>query len=226
MKKDKMRVKRRPYHRMSPDKIGDFALGIRNGVFVLHPSAFPTTPMTQAAFEGIIQTYQKKRRAYNGGGKDHKGPYQDARTDLMNALNAFADMVDDIPNLTSAIVMEAGFVPVKEYRSKWHVPDSGTAAVKLSHGSTSGVLHAVCSKVDYGEYYHAIVSLAPLKAHIVDSKYLKIEDDRELCFISQTMQRSKVFTGLTAGTRYYVYFLVGNGRGVSQLTEEVSIMCV
>jgi hypothetical protein len=46
-----------------------------------------------------------------------------------------------------------------------------------------------------------------------------------IVFIDVTKNRKKTFEGLTAGQVYYVYYYIGNARGVSQLTEVKSIMC-
>ena len=150
---NEVKVAREHYHRMSPKNLPTFALGVRDGVYVLNPTRFPTPPVTQVIFEGIIEDFETKRSAFVNGGTAQKGPYLDALAVLMTALDEFADMVDEIPSLTTAIVLEGGFTATKESDSEHHVPDGSHAIVNLRR--SDGALyfftrHDVCPGVDNG----------------------------------------------------------------------------
>jgi hypothetical protein len=223
---NQVKVSRTHYHEMSPTLLGTFALGVRDGVYINNPGSFPPPPVTQVIFEGIIEDYEEKRTAYVNGGSAQKGPYTTALDLLMTTLDDLADMVDDIPNLTVAIVLQAGFTSTKESDSEHHVPDGSLGNVTLKRGASTGVITSECSVVPEAEFYHAILStmLMPL-TRIDDSKRLEIAAGETFVLVDVSKSRKKTFEGLTAGSTYYVYYFIGNAKGVSQLTEVKSIMC-
>jgi hypothetical protein len=223
---NEIKVARNYYHQLSPNLLGSFSLGVRDGVFVLYPATFPAPPITQPIFEGIIEDFEEKRSAYVNGGAAQKGPYTTAMDLLMTTLDDFADMVDGIPNLTVAIVTQGGFTATKETDSVHQVPDASTATVTLKRSGSTGVLLSECSVVEQAEFYHTILStqLMPL-THIDNSKQLVIGAGETFILIDSSKGRKKTYEGLTPGQTYYVYYFIGNARGVSQLAEVKSIMC-
>jgi hypothetical protein len=222
-----IRVARHPYHTMSPDIIATFARSVLDCEFIKYPSVFTGPPMTQNAFKGIIVNYENKRSAYVNGGIDQKGPYIEAYDELIKALDEFADSVDAIPNLTVAIILEGGFESIKEIRSKRHLPEAGECTVTLTHGGAAGVIEADCSIVQGAEYYHGLLCLAPLEeTSIKNHKGVTLSKSDEVLYIDLAKQRSKTFEGLEPGTVYYVYYLIGNTKGISSLTSPARIMCV
>jgi hypothetical protein len=223
---NQVKVARDHYHRMSPNLLNTFSLGVSNNVYVLNPSRWTTPPMTQSDFEDIIEDFELKRSAFVNGGNDQKGPYTTALTLLMTTLDEFADMVDAVTNLTTAIVLEGGFTATKENDSEHNVPDGTRVVVNVSRGDATGIIYAECPVVAEAVYYHAFISEAPMpNTRIDNSKNLVFGEGEFPLFIDMSKSRKKTFEGLKAGQRYYVYYLIGNARGVSQLTEEKSIMC-
>jgi hypothetical protein len=80
--------------------------------------------------------------------------------------------------------------------------------------------------VEQAEFYHTILSTMPMPlTRIDDSKRLVIGAGETFVLIDSSKSRKKTYEGLTAGQTYYVYYFIGNARGVSQLTEVKSIMC-
>jgi hypothetical protein len=222
---NEIKVARNYYHTLSVTLLANFGLGVRTNVFITNPTLFPTPPMTQVAFEAIIEDFELKRSLYVNGGEDQRGPYEDALTALMAALDEFADMVDGIPNLTTAIVNQGGFVATKETDTEHHVPDGGKGVVNLRRGGSTGVVEAECNVVPEAEYYHCIVTNAPMpELRIVNDDYLEYDKTGTFFRIHQTKTRKKTFQGLTAGVVYYVYYWAGNAKGVSQVFEVKSIM--
>jgi hypothetical protein len=222
---NKVRVLRDHYHQMSVDLIGRTALGVRDGVYINYPLIFTTPPMTQTVFEGIVEDYEAKRSTYKNGGMAQKEPFTTAYGVLITSLDSMADMVDKIPSLTIGIVNDAGFVATKETDTEHPVPDGGRAIANLRNVSP-GVIESECPVVEFAEFYHTIITRQEFTdTRIVDSKRLVFGKLDTFDWIDMTKGRKKTFEGLNSGTPYYVYYVIGNARGVSVLTEARRIIC-
>ncbi|MCF8276531.1 MAG: fibronectin type III domain-containing protein [Flavobacteriales bacterium] len=222
------------YHRMPIGSFGDFAGGVRDGIYG-NATEFDTPPLDQAAYQSILSDYLNKRYAYKQGGNAQIGPYQAALEKLLSTLDSLAEYVDSVASEDENIILLSGFVPTKASNSK--VPKPGQATgVTITRGST-GVLRAECDNQNVGIYYGCIVTMgAPLPTSMYIDKYGQFRvlvnetDDAPAqvllgSIIDLNMNRRKEFSGLTPGVTYYFAFYVVNAQGVGSLSTPASLMC-
>jgi hypothetical protein len=115
--------------------------------------------------------------------------------------------------------------------------------ITLERGST-GEFTGKCNRVDNAVFYGAIVladdplpdgvTINPLGQFVVPSDHLPQANPQpgpfpQPAFVKLIFDlrksRKKRFTGLKAGTTYFVYFYAGNASGISALSEVRTIMC-
>lgn len=228
------------FHQQSPDTFDTFAVGVRDGIFG-NPTEFATPPLTQSAFQTLIDDYINKRAAYKQGGKAQKGPYQTARTALMGTLDTLADYVDELADGNEDLILLSGFVPTKAGDTEPAVPAVPTVK-ELERGPTRE-LFAECNTVTGAEYYGCIlVQGQPLPPAVSMNGLgqliaVALNDDNPhpneykpvngsiVVAIDFTKGRRKHFVGLQKGVDYYFYFFAANATGVSALSEPQVVMC-
>lgn len=236
------------YHKSKVEELPIFAIGVRDGIYD-NATFFVTPPMAQAVFEALIQDYSDKRSAYENGGSAQKGPYQHAKQLLMNGLDTQADYVNGVANGDENLILLAGFVPTKGYRSSAPSPVQPTGVVLKRPGT--GVITAECANQKVATNYICIVTInnpLPSNVKLNDSGQLVYTDDKGTAPASNTSEssgapvatstsgvisayidfspgRRKEFKGLQLGSRYYFSFIAANAQGVSTMSDAVSIIC-
>jgi hypothetical protein len=217
----------RSYHDKAADVIDVFAIGVKTGVYTHNPP-FVAPPMTEPQFDAFIQTYMTKRSDYVQGGLAQKGAFQAAKAALLDALDQFAEYVDEIADGDANVITDAGFVPTDVTKTPAVKPGQSVVSVKRGIG---GELFASCAKVTGVTYYGCIMVAGqplPEGAYLTPEGKLIFEaiaGPMPGLVFDLTRQREKQFSGLTHDVTYYFYFYLVNTAGVGPLSEVVSIIC-
>lgn len=228
------------FHTSKVDYFPVFAGGVRDGIFG-NPQTFAMPPLALPGFQARLDNYNNKRYAYEQGGMAQRGPYREAKADLMEALDTLVPYVDSVADGNVNIVTLAGYVPTKGGKSKAVKPDDPTG-VQLTRGA-KGVLLAECDNQNKQAHFGCILTANnPLPDNIIlnDSGQLQILDEQEgnnkevqlaaasimvTALLDLNPGRKKQFINLQPGVTYYVVFYASNSAGVSGFSGTVSIMC-
>lgn len=227
------------YHELPNDELKTFADGIVTGFYGNNPP-FTIQPLTQVAFQTLIDDYEDKLSDYENGGDDQKGPFLLAKAALIDALDLIAAETDKVADANAATIILAGFEPTKE-RGETVKPGQGTVTVKRG---IAGELIATCAQVDGAKHYGCIMAEgAPLPEWlIIDGNGRIVVDMNEpspspmpgptpgpgspvSVQLDFTDQRVKHFLNLKHDVTYYFYFYAVNAKGVGPLSEVVSMVC-
>jgi len=229
------------YHSIRVNDFPVFAGGVRDGIYG-NPVPFATPPITDIAFQALLDDYNNKRYAYEKGGSAQKGPYLDAKENLMEALDTTAEYVDEVADGEVNVILLSGFVPTKGNRSDAPAPDQPTD-VKVKRGKASGILLVECAAQSNAVSYGCIMTAnEPLPPNVVMNEGGQMvfadEDAPEngggepitntslvQGVIDFNPGRRKKFQNLTPGTTYYFTFYAANATGVSPFSTPVSLMC-
>jgi hypothetical protein len=193
-----------------------------------------TPPILQPAFQTIITNYFNARAAYNQGGLGQKGPFNDAKKAIFEALDEMGAYVDTIALGDPNIITLAGYVPTKGGKTKAPKPVQCTG-VKVKNPET-GKMVAECAAQDYVTSYVCIVTAGePLPSVITISGTGQMLLDTptgpqpvpqpEGAIIDFTTKRIKTFLNLTPTVRYYFAFFAINSTGVGGISLPVSKVC-
>ena len=227
------------FHRIRVDELDVFAVGVRDGVYG-NPTLFATPVIPTIDFQALIDTYLNTRGAYKQGGKAQKGPFRQAKDELMRGLDETANYVNSIAQGDENIITIAGYVPTKGVASTTPEPTQFTTTT-LSRG-ISGVLFAECENQKGVDTYACIMTVAePLPTDVsinaagqlilgTNAAAPKTDDvpvlpDPSGATIDFNKSRKKEFEGLTPGVTYYFYFFGINASGVGPLSAGKSIVC-
>lgn len=236
------------FHKSKVNDFTTFATGVRDGIFG-NIIEFPTPPIPAPMFAGLIQNYTDKRAAYEKGGSAQKGPYQQAKKDLMEGLDTFAEYVTEAANGNENIILLSGFVPTKGYRSD--KPSTVQPTGIILKRPATGVITAECANQKVATNYICIVTINdPLPDNVVlnDSGQLVYFDSAglaadsvssessvastqavamniALAYIDFNPGRRKIFSNLQLGSRYHFSFAAANAQGVSTFSDPISIIC-
>lgn len=228
------------FHKLKLNDIPVFAGGVRDGIYG-NPLVFATPVIPVIGFQAKLDDYNNTRYAYTQGGLAQKGPFLQAKTELMTALDTMAEYVNSIALGDANLVTLAGYVPTKGSKSSTPAPDQATG-ILVSRGST-GKLFAECAKQDVAVSYCCIMTVGqPLPAGIFinEAGQMAINGESDLAkpdalalaatlisggVIDYNLNRKKTFINLSLGTTYYFVFFAINATGVGDLSASVSIMC-
>ena len=229
------------YHEFNGADLDTFAHLVAEGIYTNNPP-FTAPPLTQLAFNALVDAFHEKYEAYKNGGKAQKGAYTIARTNLIKALDDTADYVDALPAVDDGMIQLAGYTPTKTGDTS-AVPPPTPTDVKLSHGA-SGEIKAECGAITGSITYGClIIAEKPLPDGFAITNAGQIiisenkptppippippqqNDEGSLIILDLTKSRKKRFTGLVKGTEYFFYFYAINSAGVSQLSEMKSMVC-
>ena len=204
------------------------------GVFGNNPP-FTSPPMTKIVFDGLVEAVHNTYEAYTDGGLGQKGAYLIARVNLITALDTTAKYVDELPGVTEAIIILAGFKATKTGDSTAVIP--ATPELDKVERGVTGVLMPECKTVHGADFYGCLVAAGePLAGIGMNSsgQIVAMQDSGPApvpgppaiaLVIDVNKSRKKKITGLVKGVDYYIYFYAGNSAGVSDLSEPVVIMC-
>ncbi len=225
------------YHNFNGDKLDIKAHLVAEGIYSNNPP-FAAPPLTQAAYNALVEAHHDKYEAYKNGGKAQKGPYNTARTALIKAMDDTGDYVDLLPGVDDDMILLAGFTPTKTGATKTVVPNPATG-VKLTLGVTTEMF-SDCDAQPGDNYYGSImVAGQPLPEDFTISNAGQVittaskpdpdpeakAEEKIVFILDLTKKRQKHYTGLTKGVEYYCYYYVVNTAGVSQLSAPVILMC-
>jgi len=221
------------YHRIKRSSVESFSVAVRDGVFN-NTTVFPAPPITQSAFQTLLDEFINKYGAFQFGGRANKGPYQAAYTALMVGMDSLAGYVNTVAAGDANIILMSGFIPTKGSASAVNPPAvPGTPVVKRGN---PGSLTAEVEVVSGAEFYGCIVLVNRAKPENFDINgvgQLLINDggspspvpgDNVLIF-DFNKSRKKTFLNLQVGATYYFYFFAVNANGVSQFSNGASLMC-
>lgn len=225
-------------------KISDrssFATGVKDGVYG-NPTVFPAPPITEAAFEGLINNFVAKRGAYENGGKAQEAAWNNANMALIDALVETATYVNTLVNGDENIVILAGYQPNKQNISSVTKPTKITnVSLKRDIDETTGMLIADCKAQDGVNTYVCILTEgAPLPSNITingTGQMILLSDETpgtsgplpsslRINIIDYNQNRRKVFIDLTPLKTYYVVFFGINAGGVGSLSDAGSAVCL
>lgn len=230
------------FHKAKLDTIPTIAGGVRDGVYG-NPTPFDTPPMLETDFQALITDYQTKRDAYKQGGLAQKGPFLNAKDNMMEGMDTMAAYVDTVADGDANVITLAGFVPTKGTTSEQPDPVQPTG-VTVKHGTT-GILYAECDNQPQAMGYGCIMTVGePLPSNVVMNGVgqLLVSDSGDVGGTDETAvsasdgmvtgtfdlnpNRKKTFRNLTPGVFYYFTFYAYNATGVSSLSASASLMCV
>lgn len=211
------------YHRLGGPELEVFSHGVGEGIYSNNPP-FSAPPIAEADFKNLADVYSDKYDKYKNGGKNQKGAYLTARTNLMVALDDTAEYVDGQTGLNADMIILAGYTPTKTGESKAVVP-AAPVADKVSRGA-KGVIEALCKAVVGADYYGAFILDKPWDGTLIffDGQIMLNGYNGTLRHVV-TKGRKKIISNLQSKSEYWVYFYAGNVAGVSQLSVGVSEVC-
>lgn len=227
------------YHRLKLDLIDVFAIGVRDGIFN-NPVTFSAPPVNQTAFQALIDAYVNTRGAYKMGGKAQKPAFEQAKINLMKALDSTADYVTGVANGNELLIILAGFTPTKSNQSTVPPPVQPTG-VRLTRSNT-GELLSECDNQPVVDTYLAFLTPnapIPLNISISGTGQLVVTSGMQgpqgaqgsntpaqvEFIIDLNKNRKKKFMGLTPGTTYFITYVAINAQGVSPFSASASCMC-
>ena len=217
------------YHQFNPTDLENFGHHVSTGIYTSTPP-FTSPPDTQVIFDGLVSVFHDTYIAYKNGGKDQKGAYMTAHTNLMEALDATAHYVDELPGVNEDMITRAGYTPTKTGDTKAVVPD--TPEVEKIDRPAKGTLEPSCKAVHGAEFYGCIILEHPwseglgfFAGQVVISNGSDPIPPAISVRLVVTKGRKKTVPDLISGKEYWIYFYAGNSAGISPLSDGVSIVC-
>jgi len=210
--------------------LGNFASGVREGMYVTNPGSFPLPPLTSNQLTTLINNYTQAWANYlNARGEATRGAFDASTTALIDGLLQLVDYVDVQAAGVEAVVRQSGFEPIKASASSKPKPDVISGMV-LQLGAPQSLTTDCDPQPQIDTYVAVLTEGTPLPPDVT------IVNEGQLIFatggmlprtilISCSKSRKKTFTGLNAGTIYYLtMFGIGTG-GVGDLCTTVKRMC-
>jgi len=221
------------YHEMSfEDRLKLAAtnrIGIRD-----HPGDFDYTkakkpPYTDLEYGVFIDDAENKHLIYKQGGRAQKPAFDKADVTLKFKMDEFAVYVDDIAQGDEGKIIISGFNVANGSgpHSKQTAP--GTPTVTAVRGEASGEIDCECDVFGRNAMYICIASEdKPLDLNTITFNYGQLiitagHTNRIIHVLD--IHRKKKITGLIKGKFYWIYYIVSNSAGVSQLSIGVEVVC-
>jgi len=224
---------KRSYRRAGNLIVEDRAEGVKTGIYT-NAATFAAPPITQAVFAANILTYTNTRKAHEQGGTAQLPAFTAARKILIDNLDVLATYVDGIAKGDAQLVKLAGFDATND------VTDIASKAINTAPATpqnvtfkrienNSGQMVAECEL--YGTGYRYISFLVennslPAGVLVDDNGNITIPAGVTVdIVINVSLQRKKLFKGLTPGSNYTVYYVVLNTKGASGISAGKTMMC-
>ena len=174
----------------------------------IDPTLFPNLPFAPKDIQGMTDSLNAKLAAMNTGGTPETAAKNKAFDALADALNANANIVENVVGINLEMLLNTGYLPASTNRSSSPLDD--TSIVSLLNNGTTQLL----------------LQLAP----VVNAKSYQVQASAdggktwaEACISTQA--RRIVLTGLVPGTTYAVRArAIGGSTGASNWTGSSSIM--
>ncbi len=185
---------------------------------------FPSPPLTQAAFQALIDAYEAARENYPSKGKSFEGAFLAAKEAIMTGLDSLGTYVTETAANDPVIIITGGFVPNKISQTAAITPAIPGLPIVSRTGSTGT---ATVEPVAGATFYFAMLitsTTLPSNVNVVNGQLAIPADPSAANTVSSggtamvfdiTKSRQKLFTNLQPNTSYYVYFAAGNSKGVS-----------
>ena len=224
---------KRNYRRAGNLVVEDRAEGVKTGIYT-NATTFATPPITQATMASNILNYANTRKAHEQGGTAQLPAFTAARKILVNNLDTLADYVDDIANGDAQLVKLAGFEATNDTAGAVSKAINTTPATPQNVTfkrieNNSGQMVAECELYGTGyRYISFLVENNPLPAGVLvdDAGNITIPAGVTVAIVvNVSLQRKKLFKGLTPGSNYNVYYVVVNTKGVSGVSASKTMMC-
>jgi hypothetical protein len=225
---------KRDYRREGNLLLEDRAEGVKTGIYT-NATPFTAPPITQVVFAANILNYANTRKAHEQGGTAQLPAFTAARKVMMGNLDAFATYVDGVANGDKQIIKLAGFAATYD-DEVLAAKGGGKAAPQTPQNVTfkrvenqSGQMIAECEA--YPSTCNFITLLTennPLPASVVvdTTGNITIPNGATMdIVINANKLRRKLFTGLTTGSTYYVYYIIINSKGASSISEGKKMLC-
>lgn len=225
---------RRSYHYLIYDAINDFAVGVADGVYG-NPATFMSPTINELDFRALITEFVNKKGSYESGNVP-RTVFITAKDNLMAALDTTADYVDGVAQGNTNTVTLGGYEATKGNNSKVNPPVQPTGII-IKRG-INGQLLAECAKMDKVVFYGALlVADNPLPDNIGINAAGQVvvtgsgsapappspspgpTPGSSYYVLDFNKARKKIFTDLTKGRMYFIYFYAGNAGGISPLSE-------
>jgi len=215
------------YHRYKLEEFKVFYGTVKDSMYAVNVSLFPSPPLSLAAFEALINAYQTARTNYTTVSKNYKGIYESATEALMEGLDSLGTYVTTTAANNPDIIISAGFVPNKTSQSSGEAPAIPNLP-KVTR--TDSIATAEVDAVAGAEYYIAVLvtgSPMPSTQNIVKGQLVISEGGMAIngampgtvvAVFDLSKSRRKAFAKLQPNTSYYVYFAAGNAKGVSSFS--------
>jgi hypothetical protein len=218
MKKQRCKLN---YHQLGANKLTPFAGGILSSLYD-NTTVFITPPITKAEFTTIFLKFVDASKEYDLMGFIKLNDYTIAKKDLLTATDTLAEYVDSVAQGVGSIISLAGFVPTKDMVSKSiQLPKADDFKCFRSETPGKITLEFPVVKGNYGAVeYIGICSVGnPLpNDFIVDNTFITGKRE-QIIMISTGHNRKKIFSNLTPGSNCYVYTLLNNNLGFSELSD-------
>jgi hypothetical protein len=224
---------KRNYRQAGNLAVEDRAEGVKTGIYT-NAATFAAPPITQAAFAANILTYSNTRKAHEQGGTAQLPAFTAARKVLIGNLDKLASYVDEVALGDAQIVKLAGFEATND------ITDIASKAINTAPATpqnitfrrvenNSGQMVAECELYGTGyRYISFLVENSSLPAGVL------VDDNGNITIpagvtvnivINVSLQRKKLFKGLTPGSNYNVYYVVVNAKGASGISAGKAMMC-
>lgn len=215
------------------DELGGVAEEVRQGIFILNPNKFPgTRPISYDSMGSLITDFTDARSAFKQGGTSAKKPYEDAIPPLVNCLLSFAPYVNEIADGNETILKLSNLPYTGMGEDVAKLIRDGGVATKLAGvaGTIMGELKTTCTAFGRDVFFIAFAALgAPFP------KGTTMNLDGQIIFpagaqmppfaMNANGKRDKMFTDLTPGVTYYIYYVMIFGGAVSALSNPLKISC-
>jgi len=221
------------YHEMSFEDRLKLAYTNRIGIRD-HPVDFDYTklkkpPYTDIEYGVYIDDAENKHLIYKQGGRAQKPAFDKADLMLKIKMDEMAVYVDDIAQEDEGIIIISGFNVANGSAPHNKQTTPGTPTVSAVRGANSGEIDAECEVFGKNAIYICIVSEdKPLEANT------NVSNNGQLIIAASNLNRiihvldihrKKKITGLIKGKFYWIYYIVSNSAGVSQLSIGVEVVC-
>jgi len=217
---------------IKPSELGTAANNLLESLYVKNLTTFKgTKPLTQEAFQAIIDGYKKDYLDYNQGGLANKASYELSHTAIQNGILSFKPYVDPIADGDETILKLSTLPYTGTVNNAKNLILEGAVAtgVKGTPGG-EGVLETTCDVFEKDIHFFTIISEgSPLPIGT------KITENAQLTFpigamippltISFNGKRNKTFINLIPKTDYYITYVMLYGGAVSGLSIQAKQTC-
>ena len=188
---------------------------------------FPSPDVSLATITALVNDFEIKHLAAQGGGVAQTQAQDEAELVLDNNMRILANYVTRIADGDTVKITSAGFAPSKTELSPEN-PPAKTENLQLTQSLEAGTIHIQCDKVENAKGYITIVTDNPSPSVSVNEDMVVLlvppANPSQYIYITQaSTSRKSIISGLKSGSRYYVKKYAFNARGKGADSATVSI---